>query len=38
MAKGHHGACPAELKARLVELARTGGAPEDLARHYEPTA
>jgi transposase len=38
MAKGHHGAYPAELRARLVELARSGRTPEELARQYEPTA
>jgi transposase len=38
MAKGHHGAYPAELKVRLVELVRSGRSPDDLARQYEPTA
>jgi transposase len=29
---------PLELRARLVELARTGRTPEELGRHFEPSA
>jgi transposase len=38
MAKGSHGPYPAELRARLVELVRSGRTAEELARQYEPTA
>jgi len=38
MAKGNHGPYPAELRARLVELVRSGRTPEEVARQYEPTA
>jgi len=38
MAKGNHGPCPVELRARLVELVRSGKTPEELSRQYEPTA
>lgn len=33
-----HRPYPAEFRARLVELARKGRTPEELARHFEPTA
>jgi transposase len=29
---------PAELRARMVELVRSGRSPEELAREFEPTA
>jgi hypothetical protein len=29
---------PPELRTRLVELARTGRTPEELGRHFEPSA
>ena len=33
-----HKAYPLELKKRLVELARAGRNPEELAEKFEPTA
>ncbi len=29
---------PAEFRARMVELVRSGRTPEDLSREFEPTA
>lgn len=29
---------PSEFRARIVELARSGRTPEDLAKEFEPTA
>ena len=38
MPRGHHLQYPAELRRRLIELARGGRNPEELARQYEPWA
>jgi transposase len=31
-------AYPPEFRRRIIELARTGRSPEDLARQFEPSA
>ena len=35
---GHHPRYPAEFRRQLIELARSGRTPEDLAREFEPSA
>jgi len=37
MPKSHH-PYPRELKARLIEMVRSGRTPEELAEKFEPTA
>lgn len=34
---GHHAPYPPEFRRRLIELARGGRSPEELAREFEPT-
>jgi transposase len=34
----HRNAYPAEFRAKLVELVRSGRTPEELAQDFEPTA
>ena len=38
MPKRHRDAYPAEFRERIVELARAGRTPEELAEEFEPTA
>jgi transposase-like protein len=38
MPKRHRDAYPAEFRERMVELARAGRSPEELAEEFEPTA
>ena len=35
---GHHARYPAEFRRQLIELARSGRTPEDLAREFDPSA
>ena len=35
---GHHPRYPAEFRRQLIELARSGRTPEDLAREFDPSA
>jgi transposase len=35
---GHHAAYPPEFKRQIVELARSGRTPEELAKEFEPSA
>lgn len=34
----HHEPYPAEFRAQMVELVKSGRTPEELAREFEPTA
>jgi transposase len=36
--QGHHSPYSPEFRRRLVELARSGRSPEELAKKFEPTA
>ena len=38
MPQRHRSAYPAEFRERVVELARSGRTPEDLAKEFEPSA
>ena len=35
---GHHARYPTEFRRQLIELARSGRTPEDLAREFDPSA
>jgi transposase len=35
---GHHSPYPPEFRRRMIELARSGRTPEELAREFEPSA
>jgi transposase len=35
---GHHAPYPPEFRRRMIELARSGRTPEELAREFEPSA